>query len=107
MEDFIKAKSAAHNVVEETLERIGKQNGVTAVIVLNEDDLPIRTSVDGTLTMTYANTLRPIEKMARSAVRDLDPTNDLVLIRMRTRKNEIIIAPEQDNLLVVVQSSSE
>lgn len=30
---------------------------------------------------------------ARSVVRDLDPTNDLTFLRIRTKKHEIMVAP--------------
>jgi len=90
--------------VEERLGRICKQDGVEAVVVLNGDNIPIHSTVDGTLTTVLAGSCRPIEQWSRSAIRDIDPTNDLVLVRMRTHKNEIIIAPEEENLLVVVQS---
>ncbi len=106
MEDFIRPKTPDSVVVSKTLDRIGKQNGVKTVIVLNEDDLPIRTNVGSTATMAYANSCRPIEILARHTVRDLDPDNELVLIRIRTLKNEIIIAPEKKHLLVVVQNSN-
>ncbi len=104
MEDFVRPMSSASVAVDKTLERISRQNGVKTLIVLNEDDLPIRSNVDSTSTMAYANTCRTMEKLARHTVRELDPANDLILLRVRTAKNEIIIAPEQKNLLVVVQT---
>lgn len=106
MEDFVSPKTTAAIAVEETLDRISKQKGVKAVIVLNEDDLPIRSNTDSALTMAYANSSRPIESIARHIVRDMDPSNELVLIRIRTLKNEIIIAPENQHLLVVIQNKS-
>ena len=104
MEDFTVPKSRGGEVVEERLGRICKQDGVKAVVVLNGDNIPIHSTVDGTMTTVLAGSCRPIEQSSRSAIRDIDPTNDLVLVRMRTYKNEIIIAPEEENLLVVVQS---
>ena len=90
--------------MEDTLERITKHSGVTTVIVLSQDDLPIVSNADGTATMAYANASRPLEQMARATIRDIDPTNELVAIRMRTKKNEIILAPEDNKLVVVAQS---
>ena len=104
MEEFTVPKSQEGEIVEERLGRICKQNGVKAVVVLNGDDLPIHSTVDSTMTMALANSCRPIERLSRSTVRDIDPTNDLVLIRMRTHKSEIMIVPEEENLLVVLQN---
>ena len=41
---------------------------------------------------------------ARSVVRDIDPTNDLTFLRIRSKKHEIMVAPEKDYLLIVVQN---
>ena len=30
---------------------------------------------------------------ARSTIRDLDPTNDITFLRLRSKKNEVLIAP--------------
>merc|ERR1712118_335714 len=40
---------------------------------------------------------------ARSVVRDLDPQNDLTFLRIRSRKHEIMVAPDRDYILIVIQ----
>ena len=37
---------------------------------------------------------------ARSTIRDLDPTNDITFLRLRSKKNEVLIAP--GNYLIFV-----
>ena len=37
-------------------------------------------------------------------VRDLDPENDLTFLHIRTKKHEMMIAPDKDFMLVVVQN---
>jgi len=41
---------------------------------------------------------------ARSTVRSLDPQNDLTFLRVRSKKYEILIAPEKEFMLIVVQN---
>lgn len=36
-------------------------------------------------------------------VRDLDPTNDLSFLRLKSKLNEILVAPDKDFLLIVIQ----
>jgi dynein light chain roadblock-type len=45
----------------------------------------------------------PPTAKARSVVRDLDPTNDLTFLRIRSKKHEIMVAPDREFLLIVVQ----
>ena len=36
----------------------------------------------------------------------MDPHNDLTVIRVRSKKNEIMVAPEKNYMLIVVQKPS-
>jgi dynein light chain roadblock-type len=40
-------------------------------------------------------------------IRDLDPTNDLTFLRIKTRLDEIMVAPDKDYILIVVQGPKE
>lgn len=44
---------------------------------------------------------------ARSVVRDLDPGNDLTFLRIRSKKHEIMVAPDKDFILIVIQNPTD
>ena len=52
---------------------------------------PIRTTMDNTSTALYITGIAPIEERCSSAVRDLDPTNELHYIRIRSKRFEIML----------------
>lgn len=91
--------------VEATLKRIGKLRGVHGIIVVNADGAPIRSDLDNSTTLLIATQCKNLAAMANGAVRDLDPRNELTILRVRSKKNELIIAPHQDYLLIVVQNN--
>jgi dynein light chain roadblock-type len=37
-------------------------------------------------------------------VRDIDPTNDLTFLRIRSKKHEIMVTPEKEYMLIVIQN---
>jgi len=41
---------------------------------------------------------------ARSVIRTLDPQNDITFLRIRSKKHEIMVAPDKDYLLFVIQN---
>uniref|UniRef100_A0A8D2ZX15 Dynein light chain roadblock n=1 Tax=Scophthalmus maximus TaxID=52904 RepID=A0A8D2ZX15_SCOMX len=90
--------------VEETLKRIEAYKGVIGTIVVNAEGIPIRTTLDNSTTVQYARLLRQLAMIARSTVRDIDPQNDLTFLRIRSKKHEIMVTPENDYLLIVIQS---
>ncbi|XP_041060879.1 dynein light chain roadblock-type 2-like isoform X1 [Carcharodon carcharias] len=93
--------------VEETLKRIQSQRGVVGIIVVNAEGIPIRTTMDNATTVQYAGLIHQLSMKARSTIRDIDPQNDLTFLRIRCKKNEIMVAPDKEYLLIVIQNTNE
>ena len=55
--------------------------------------IPIRSTIDATLTQQYAALIKSLSDKARSTIRDIDPINELTFFRIRTKKHEILVAP--------------
>ena len=36
-------------------------------------------------------------------IRDLDPSNDLAFLRIKTRNEEIMVTPDEDYMLIAIQ----
>jgi dynein light chain roadblock-type len=93
--------------VEETFKRLQSHKGVLGVLVLNADGISIRSTFDNDTTVQYAALVSQFTVKARGAVRQLDPDNELRFLRIRSKKHEIMIAPEfeksREYYLVVVQ----
>uniref|UniRef100_A0A8D1B6B4 Dynein light chain roadblock n=1 Tax=Sus scrofa TaxID=9823 RepID=A0A8D1B6B4_PIG len=82
-----------HAEVEETLKRLQSQKGVQGIIVVNTEGIPIKSTMDNPTTTQYANLMHSFILKARSTVREIDPQNDLTFLRIRSKKNEIMVAP--------------
>ncbi|RZF44744.1 hypothetical protein LSTR_LSTR000696 [Laodelphax striatellus] len=93
--------------VEDTLKRIQSHKGVIGTIVVNSEGIPIKTTMDNTTTVQYAGLISQLSDKARSVVRDLDPTNDLTFLRIRSKKHEIMVAPDREFILIVIQNPAE
>eukprot|EP00920_Eleutheroschizon_duboscqi_P004239 GHVT01009740.1.p2 GENE.GHVT01009740.1~~GHVT01009740.1.p2 ORF type:complete len:101 (-),score=10.85 GHVT01009740.1:1386-1688(-) len=89
--------------VEETLNRIMAHRGVRGIVVVNAEGVAIRSTLSAELTKRYSSQITDLASRARSLIRDLDPTNDLVFLRVRSKLHEILVAPEQDYSLIVIQ----
>uniref|UniRef100_A0A8C4H8A9 Dynein light chain roadblock n=1 Tax=Dicentrarchus labrax TaxID=13489 RepID=A0A8C4H8A9_DICLA len=94
-------------LIEETLKRIQSQKGVQGIIIVNSEGIPIKTTLDNSSTVQYAGLIHQLVMKARSTVRDIDPQNDLTFLRVRSKKNEIMIAPDKDYFLIVIQNPSD
>eukprot|EP00735_Rhodelphis_limneticus_P008442 TRINITY_DN2143_c0_g1::TRINITY_DN2143_c0_g1_i1::g.12913::m.12913 TRINITY_DN2143_c0_g1::TRINITY_DN2143_c0_g1_i1::g.12913 ORF type:complete len:110 (-),score=22.61,sp/Q9DAJ5/DLRB2_MOUSE/67.33/1e-44,Robl_LC7/PF03259.12/8.1e-26 TRINITY_DN2143_c0_g1_i1:230-559(-) len=99
--------------VEETLKRIQAHKGVLGVIIVNSDGIVIRSTLDNagssngnSQSNQYAALITQLAAKARSAIRDLDPQNDLTFLRVRSKKHEIMVAPDNEYMLIVIQNPS-
>ena len=52
-----------------------------------------KSSMDNSSTIQYASQIQQLTHKATATVRDLDPTNDLTFLRIRSKKNEILVSP--------------
>lgn len=132
--DFVRSNDCSWNAyifqaqeVEETMKRIQSHKGVVGTIVVNAEGIifedsdllmrefslnfmllvsgiPIKSTLDNTTTVQYAGLISQLSDKARSVVRDLDPTNDLTFLRIRSKKHEIMVAPDKEFILIVVQN---
>jgi len=53
-------------------------------------------SLDHAEAVQYAGLLSMLCQKSRSAVRELDPSNDVTFLRLRSHKHEILVAPGMD-----------
>ncbi|XP_002045128.2 dynein light chain roadblock-type 2 [Drosophila sechellia] len=93
--------------VEETLKRIQSHKGVVGTIVVNNEGIPVKSTLDNTTTVQYAGLMSQLADKARSVVRDLDPSNDMTFLRVRSKKHEIMVAPDKDFILIVIQNPTD
>ncbi|CAM4735056.1 unnamed protein product [Leuciscus chuanchicus] len=93
--------------VEDTLKRIQGYTGVIGSIVVNAEGIPIRTTLDNSTTVQYVGLLHQLTMKTRSTIRDIDPQNDLTFLRIRSKKHEIMVAPDKEFLMIVIQSPTE
>ncbi|RHW70145.1 dynein-associated protein [Trypanosoma brucei equiperdum] len=94
--------------IEESFQRISQRPNVTGIIVVNNEGTPIRSTIEDTTTQNqYAHLITALAAKARHCVRDLDPTNDICFLRIRSKKNEIMVAPDKDFTLIVIQRFSD
>eukprot|EP00898_Chlorokybus_atmophyticus_P006602 jgi/Chlat1/6943/Chrsp52S00519 len=118
------ASAAAAGEVEEALKRIASHRGVLGSVVVSSDGVPIRTTLDKAATVQHAALLTHLAHKARAVVRELSAAaaaarggdaaagaaaaadDDLSVLRVRSRKHEIIVAPANDYILIVLQNPS-
>ena len=99
----------ADSNIEELIKSVTNHEGVKGFIIVNHEGIPIRHSFednDRTLAIQYSASMQFLAMKAKNAIKQHDQTNDLVFLRLRSHKHEILVAPEKDYILIVIQEPS-
>jgi dynein light chain roadblock-type len=89
---------------DDIISRIMLRPNIAGVIVVNSDHVPIKSNITNSQEQTmYAHLVSALATKARHCIRDLDPGNDLTFIRLRSKKTEIMVAPDKEFTLIVIQ----
>ena len=78
---------------------------MVGVMLYTPQGIPIKTTVDNTTAAQYEQLVTNLTSATRSVVRDLDPTNDLTFFRLRSTSHEVLVAPDDHFLMLVLQNS--
>ncbi|CAL8100430.1 unnamed protein product [Orchesella dallaii] len=96
-------------VADDIIKRIQSHKGVQGVIVTTKDGTPIRSTMDNTSTVLFVGRLKTLFTIACSSVRDIDPNDGLLFLRIRTSKHEMMLNSNegQDYMAIVIQNPNE
>ena len=105
------SKNQANKMIKEdqdestkrTIDRLVANPTVKELILFNTDGLILQTNLDSTRAQNYKTIFRLFSYEAQKVIKNLDPTDELTFIRMRTKDVEIILAPEENGILGLVQ----
>eukprot|EP01060_Flectonema_neradi_P039078 TRINITY_DN846_c0_g1_i2.p1 TRINITY_DN846_c0_g1~~TRINITY_DN846_c0_g1_i2.p1 ORF type:complete len:155 (+),score=30.48 TRINITY_DN846_c0_g1_i2:53-517(+) len=104
------AQTAQFKAVDATLQRMAHHKGVLGLLVVSPKDgnvwktcLPPSSPFDEKKLGIHAEKLHAFVSLTRSIVRTLDVHNELLFLRLRSKKHEFIISPEKEFVVIVIQ----
>lgn len=66
----------------------------------------MKTTFDKTQTIDLSRTIAPFCAEVRNSVRNIDPSDDLAFMRIRTQNREILIASDEEFTVVALQNAT-
>ena len=92
--------------LDATIQRISDNKGTIGVIITNEDGAAIRTTLDHPTTVQYSDMMRKMAVSTQNAVREINPEDDLRFLRIRTKKHEVMVAPDNGYMMIAIHDPS-
>ena len=110
--------------IEATISRISSYEGVDRILIIksietedsinsivmrsmvNNNKPELKTDKEKAKENLFARAVPQLGRESKSLIRQLDSKNDLTFLRVRTTSHEILIAPDKDFYLCVLQNMS-
>jgi dynein light chain roadblock-type len=89
--------------VEETLNRINTHQGVLGVLIVNDKGIAIRSTMGTDETIDTGSLIMNFQNKALAAIKKVHPDEEIVFIRIRSKQHEIMIAPDKEYTMIVIQ----
>ncbi|XP_026728493.1 dynein light chain roadblock-type 1-like [Trichoplusia ni] len=102
-DEWLVRTTATINTANPIVDRIMDDDSVEGVVMTNREGAPILTNVSVTGATNYGRALHKFGLLSQMYVKELNPTEEIMIIRIRTRKNEIMVAPDKEFSIVVIQ----
>ncbi|CAI6367457.1 unnamed protein product [Macrosiphum euphorbiae] len=91
---------------EEIVKRIQSQNGVVGLIVVNNNGDPITSTFDDRSSVRHSEMMMKLADNAKRFIRNLDPSNELTVLQMGSKKREVVLAPGKDFIMMVLREQN-
>lgn len=89
--------------IDELIKRLVAHKGVIGVVIVNNDGIPLKSTLDNNTSVHYASQIHSLTSKARAVIKEIDSSNDLRFLRVRSKKHEILVAPDHDYFMIVIQ----
>ncbi|MED6287253.1 hypothetical protein CHARACLAT_014519 [Characodon lateralis] len=92
--------------IEEILKRIQSHSGVEGAIIATSEGIIMRSTLEEQITVQYVALIQPLLMKTKKTLQDMDSEDELTHLRLRTEKNELIIAADKDYFMVGIHKPS-
>lgn len=72
-------------------------------MAVNQDGNPIKSTFDVNSTLQFTGMFNQMADKGKNAIKQIEETDELVSLRIQTKKHEIILTPDHMNMFIVFQ----
>ncbi|CAH4023844.1 unnamed protein product [Pieris brassicae] len=104
-DEWLVRTTASLNEINPIVDRIMEDESVEGVIMTNQEGEPILTNINLMNATNYGIAMRRLGAITQASIKDLDPFDEVLILRVTTKKLEIMTAPHSEFNVIVMQHS--
>ena len=79
--------------IEDTISKLSENDNIKGIVISNTDGIIIRNTISNEDSANkYSTLISGLVKKTKIVISDLDPTNELTFLRIRSLKHELLIS---------------
>ncbi|CAG4939280.1 dynein light chain roadblock-type 1-like isoform X1 [Colias croceus] len=104
-DEWLVRTTASLNEINPIVDRIMEDESVEGVVMTNQEGEPVLTNINLMNATNYGIAMRRLGIMTQTAIKELDPFDEVLILRLNTKKIEIMTAPHKEFSITVMQHS--
>ncbi|XP_034142322.1 dynein light chain roadblock-type 1 [Drosophila guanche] len=93
--------------VDEAFDQISRKNNIRDIVILNNLGHPVKSTMGQDDSVQFAGLFQAIRCRLERGMKKIDPTDELLMLRVRTRTNEVLLTPDSKITVIVVQNAQD
>ncbi|CAH2057022.1 unnamed protein product, partial [Iphiclides podalirius] len=104
-DEWLLKTTVSLNEVNPIVDRLMEDESVEGVVMTNKEGSPILTNINMMGATNYGTAMQNLGHMAQASVKEIDPFDEVLVIRLHTNKLEVMTAHHSEFNIIVLQHS--
>ncbi|CAH2245400.1 jg12913 [Pararge aegeria aegeria] len=104
-DEWLVKTTASLNEINPIVDRIMEDDSVEGVVLTNKEGVPVLTNMNLIGATNYGLAMRRLGYMTHLSIAEIDPFDEVLILRIRTKKLEVMVAPHLEFNIVVMQAA--
>ncbi|KAH8316664.1 hypothetical protein KR067_012817, partial [Drosophila pandora] len=93
--------------VEKAFDLIKERKNVRDIVILNDAGNPVKSTMDRDDAVQFSGLFQAIRGRLERGMAKIDPTDELLMLRVRTKTNEVLLVPDSKITVLVLQDAQD
>ncbi|KAH8358283.1 hypothetical protein KR084_011170, partial [Drosophila pseudotakahashii] len=93
--------------VEKAFDQVKGKKNVRDVVILNDSGHPVKSTMEKDDAVQFSGLFQAIRGRLERGMSKIDPTDELLMLRVRTKMNEVLLVPDSKITVLVVQNAHD
>ncbi|XP_017864721.1 PREDICTED: dynein light chain roadblock-type 2 [Drosophila arizonae] len=93
--------------VEEAFRQIEKKKNIRDIVIVNELGHPVKSTMEFKSSVKFVGLFQELQGRIERGMEHIDPTDEFLMLRVRTKLDEVLLVPDSKITMIVVQNADK